>query len=270
MPTNYPSNLDSWPTVGPLLSSTPHSDVHEDLQDAVEAIQTELGTDPAGSATTVRARITNAEDDIGTLDGQMAEMRTVAANRAAVLALSGVFAGRTVWETERKRLWTWTGSEWIITGGSMPRANQIRVTGFLTTGTSWQAVDISGFAGTDSDGFKSGTTFVVPTGMAGDYDVEATGCLISGYDSFEGEFGIGFRIYGNSGVNEVPRVEQWGTQPWGSASDEWGARAAAAKQVRLKEGALVQLTAFNNSGGALSWQSVSLSMAMISHVPSLT
>ena len=121
MPTNYPSNLDSWPTIGPLLSSTPHSDVHEDLQDAVEAVQTELGTDPAGASSTVRARL-----DL--LNTHVAELRAVAANRTAVLALPGVFAGRTVWETERQRQWTWNGSSWMITGGSIPSSARASTT----------------------------------------------------------------------------------------------------------------------------------------------
>jgi hypothetical protein len=64
--SNYPAALDSFtepsaPTTTALASagsgSRAHFEHHRDLGDAVEAVQTELGTDPAGGSATVRARL---------------------------------------------------------------------------------------------------------------------------------------------------------------------------------------------------------------------
>jgi hypothetical protein len=65
MATQYPSGLDDFvnPTASDALNSTtvPHAKQHSDLNDAVEAIQTVMGINPAGSHLTVKDRIINAE-----------------------------------------------------------------------------------------------------------------------------------------------------------------------------------------------------------------
>lgn len=65
MAIQYPDALDILINPGPndpLNSSTvPHYQQHADLNDAVEAIQTVLGLNPAGSHLTVKDRIINAE-----------------------------------------------------------------------------------------------------------------------------------------------------------------------------------------------------------------
>lgn len=72
MTTSYPAAVDDFtnPTpggegVGSNMDDTvggrTHAEMHADINDAVEAIQTELGTDPAGSEATVKARIAAAE-----------------------------------------------------------------------------------------------------------------------------------------------------------------------------------------------------------------
>ena len=58
MPTNYPSDFDNFPAHGAQMDDTPtHDDAHVDLEDAVEAIQAELGLNPAGAEDTVSERI---------------------------------------------------------------------------------------------------------------------------------------------------------------------------------------------------------------------
>ena len=63
MATNYPGSLDSITAVtGATLTSASvggrtHSQLHNDTADAVEAVQAELGTDPAGTYATVKARL---------------------------------------------------------------------------------------------------------------------------------------------------------------------------------------------------------------------
>jgi len=68
MPTNYPNSLDILinPTVSDSLNSptVPHVEQHSDLNDAVEAIQTVVGINPAGSHLTIKDRIIAAEQSI--------------------------------------------------------------------------------------------------------------------------------------------------------------------------------------------------------------
>jgi hypothetical protein len=73
MATNYPSQLDILinPTAtDPLNSVTvPHHQQHTNLNDAVEALQTTLGVNPAGSHLTVKDRIISVEENISSLNG---------------------------------------------------------------------------------------------------------------------------------------------------------------------------------------------------------
>jgi hypothetical protein len=65
MTTAYPNGIDSFtnPTSSDTLDSqtVPHAAQHADINDAVEAIETILGTNPEGSSATVVARL-NAND----------------------------------------------------------------------------------------------------------------------------------------------------------------------------------------------------------------
>ena len=58
MATNYPGGLDSLtnPSSGDALDSPSHAGQHTNANDAIEAIETELGTDPSGGSATVKAR----------------------------------------------------------------------------------------------------------------------------------------------------------------------------------------------------------------------
>lgn len=63
MPTSYPGGLDAFtnPTAADTLDSPPHDVQHADANDAVEAIEAELGTDPSGTFPTVRDRVEGVE-----------------------------------------------------------------------------------------------------------------------------------------------------------------------------------------------------------------
>jgi len=67
MATNYPGALDSLtnPTATDTLDSVtvPHASQHTDINDAVTAIETELGTLPKGSFATVKARLAAGDPD---------------------------------------------------------------------------------------------------------------------------------------------------------------------------------------------------------------
>ncbi len=73
MATNYPSQLDVLinPTATDKLNSVtvPHHQQHTNLNDAVEAIQTVIGINPAGSHLTVKDRIIAVESNITSLNG---------------------------------------------------------------------------------------------------------------------------------------------------------------------------------------------------------
>jgi hypothetical protein len=61
----YPSNIPTTgdlPDAGANLSSNPHSSLHDDVRDEVIAIAGELGVEPSGTASTVRARL---DDGLG-------------------------------------------------------------------------------------------------------------------------------------------------------------------------------------------------------------
>lgn len=65
MASQYPNALDNFinPSATDTLNSgiVPHAQQHADLNDAMEAIQTVLGLNPAGAHLTVKDRIINTE-----------------------------------------------------------------------------------------------------------------------------------------------------------------------------------------------------------------
>ena len=64
MATNYPGAVDSFTNPSPSepMNAPSHAGQHANANDAVEAIETELGTNPSGSAATVKARLDGIED----------------------------------------------------------------------------------------------------------------------------------------------------------------------------------------------------------------
>jgi hypothetical protein len=68
MTTQYPNSLDTFtnPSANDTLNSglVPHHLQHANINDAVEALQTVIGLNPAGSHLTVKDRIVSAEESI--------------------------------------------------------------------------------------------------------------------------------------------------------------------------------------------------------------
>lgn len=64
MATNYPGGYDSFtrPNPSDKLSNPRHTVVHDDIADAIEAIEAELGANPSDSYTTVAERLSIAAD----------------------------------------------------------------------------------------------------------------------------------------------------------------------------------------------------------------
>jgi hypothetical protein len=60
MPTSYPTAIDTFPANGTNLGSAPtHANMHTNIQDAVRAVQNELGTNPSLGYATVAAAMTD-------------------------------------------------------------------------------------------------------------------------------------------------------------------------------------------------------------------
>lgn len=74
MSTSYPGSIDVLinPTADDDLDSAvvPHDLQHANANDAIEAIQTVLGTNPAGVHTNVKSRILAIEQSLGTIASQ--------------------------------------------------------------------------------------------------------------------------------------------------------------------------------------------------------
>lgn len=95
MTTSYPASLDNFinPTASDTLNSAtvPHAKQHTDINDAVEAIQTVLGINPAGPHLTVKDRLISAENAIQTqsvLNG-LTDVTISLANPGDVLRYNG-------------------------------------------------------------------------------------------------------------------------------------------------------------------------------------
>ena len=71
MASNYPGSLDSFDTIASdkktsdAVGGRTHRQMHNDLGDAIEAVQTELGTNPSGSHDTVKDRLEAIEAGSG-------------------------------------------------------------------------------------------------------------------------------------------------------------------------------------------------------------
>lgn len=81
MASNYPGSLDTFDTIATdkktsdAVGGRTHRDMHNDLGDAVESIQGELGTNPSGSDATVAARLTAIEAGTNLGSGSVVEAK---------------------------------------------------------------------------------------------------------------------------------------------------------------------------------------------------
>jgi hypothetical protein len=113
MATNYPNSLDILinPTTSDTLNSptVPHVDQHANANDAIEAIQTVLGVNPAGGYLTVKDRI------IG-IEGQISAQSIL--NGLADITISEVNAGDVLRYDAAQSKWVNDAQENLVDGGS--------------------------------------------------------------------------------------------------------------------------------------------------------
>lgn len=127
MPSSYPSAIDSFAT--PLTtdnlgtSGKQHTVQHEQVNSAVNKIETELGVNPKGSATSVAARLTSIESSIttaaSTVSGSAATLRnytmqTLGVNRWTLTANATAEGGSNAGSDFEIRAWNDAGS--VLTG----------------------------------------------------------------------------------------------------------------------------------------------------------
>lgn len=119
MTTGYPGAYDSFAAPGTNLSSTPnHDDMHIDVQDAVEAIQAELGLNPSGSSVTVAARIAALEAIIPNAQVTRSAPQSIANNTNSVVtwdteAIDTDAIHSTVTNTSRLTVPSGKGGTWL-------------------------------------------------------------------------------------------------------------------------------------------------------------
>jgi hypothetical protein len=91
MTTNYPTSIDNFvnPAGTATLASPDHAGQHTDINDAVEAIETELGTLPKGSKASVKARL----DDVDTALALVGSAARPLLTSGAYLSGSGLVLG---------------------------------------------------------------------------------------------------------------------------------------------------------------------------------
>lgn len=70
MATDYPTGIDAFvrPPANAPMSSPSHSQHHDSIYDALEAIETELGVTPSGVEASVAARLTAIEARLTALE----------------------------------------------------------------------------------------------------------------------------------------------------------------------------------------------------------
>lgn len=97
--SGYPASIDNFSASSPTnlgdLDSTGrnHAKRHDDLEAAMEAVQAELGVDPAGSASTVVTRLDDLDSTISALDTTVAGKIAASVVTAADDLIIGTGAG---------------------------------------------------------------------------------------------------------------------------------------------------------------------------------
>ncbi len=208
MTTSYPSGLDSFtnPTATDELDdeigTRTHSEFHADTNDAIEAIQAELGTDPSGSEATVKARIAATETVANAalptataattyqpLDSDLTAIAalTSAADKVPYSTGAGTWALADFSAAARTVLDDTTVGAMLTTMGGAPAASPT-FTGTVTTGSggiAGQVYTSDAVTGSNVAGISNAATYVTAVGFqaAASAPVGATFLTAMGYQA---------------------------------------------------------------------------------------
>lgn len=123
--SDYPGSLDTWTDVTDKEDLVEQSDINK-IKAAIEAIQTELGVNPAGSVTDLVSRLTVLLEDNGTLQNGTSDPAT------------DLLTGRLFYRTDNDVLKVYNGS-WVSVSaadGSISQAKLKTSTGEVNVNTS--------------------------------------------------------------------------------------------------------------------------------------
>lgn len=104
--SSYPGTLDTWVTLTDKEDLAEVSDINK-IKDAIEAVQTELGTDPAGSLTDLVTRLAKIQN----VDG--------AIQKGTSFPVSGLVDGQLFYRTDENVIYVYNGSTWDSQGQSL-------------------------------------------------------------------------------------------------------------------------------------------------------
>jgi hypothetical protein len=150
--TNYPGSIDSLtnPSAGDALTSPSHSAQHANANDAIEAIETELGVNPSGSDATVAARLTAIEAGTNLATGAVTSAKiadgTIATGDIADAAVTVAKLGSDV------RI------------GNLLTANQASVE---TDTTGWQADGATSIARSTAQAYSGSASMLITSPVSG-------------------------------------------------------------------------------------------------------
>lgn len=174
--------------------------------------------------------------------------------------------GYTGYETDTKRIVTWDGTNWVITGGQMPGVSAYITGGLqsLVTATPTDVALTTEAFDTDTMHTGSNAFVTIPAGMAGDWDVEI-GVRFAAQAVPVGQR-TGLVTLGSNGsivLNALPRASTFPSENTNNTN------VSASNTLRLVAGAIVTLQGYQTSGGALVLSDAYLTVNMRRHIPSL-
>ena len=182
MASNYPGSLDSFDTIASdkktsdAVGGRTHRQMHNDLGDAIEAVQTELGTDPAGASATVKARFEVIEANDWVTSARIAA-NAVGSSELADNAVDTAAVADSAITTAKVAAGAVTYDKLARQPGNLLTENQ--ATGGAALGTTAGFTDAGSACTTtvESDGIrmeKTNTSSLVPFVMVGAYAEAAT------------------------------------------------------------------------------------------------
>jgi hypothetical protein len=212
MATSYPSSLDSFvnPTASDSLGSAtvPHADQHANANDAIEAIETVLGTSPAGTATTTVAnRVARVENHLN-LNASVIETYPRQFQSTTIGLTNGVMKLTLFTVAEAKTITQLAAN--VANGGTDTGGTTVRRMGLFTvSGNSAYPITFTLVARTASSAALFNTGSSIET-----RSFDTTGGYPASYSLVAGTtYAFGVFCYNTGGVFSAPTLAAASTTP---------------------------------------------------------